>query len=214
MVRGLLLLVLVLAGPAGAQSLFGGGGAARPVLVAATPLGGGGASILGGGARPLSQQGLVSRRRAAPLAEPPVSLPPGPMPTGDRAWQCLAEAVYFEARGEPLAGQMAVAEVILNRVAEPRYPDTVCAVVHQGTGRRHACQFSYTCDGIADVVRDRGAWATAGRVARAVLDGAPRRLHRGTTHYHADYVDPYWARVYPREAVVGTHIFYRRTPDA
>ena len=202
------LLLCLAAASVGAQSLFAGGGTAAPLvgLAAVAPLGGSARSVMLA-ARPLSEQMLGPRRVLAPP-------PAGPIPTGDAAWRCLAEAVYFEARGEPVEGQAAVAEVVLNRVAEPRYPDDVCAVVAQGTGRRFACQFSYTCDGIPDRIRDPGAWEVARRVARAVLDGAPRHLDAGTTHYHADYVDPYWARVYPREAVFGRHIFYRRTPDA
>ena len=199
------------AGRADAQSLFAGGGRVAPVagFAPAAALGGGGRSLFEATARPLSQQGLGPRRVAAPAMRDAM-----PYPSGDAALRCLTEAVYFEARGEPETGQMAVAEVILNRVDSPRYPDDVCAVVNQGTGRIHACQFSYTCDGIPEIVTEPGAWARAGRVARALLDGAPRRLTGAATHYHANYVDPYWAAVYPRTAVVGTHLFYKRTPDA
>lgn len=91
-------------------------------------------------------------------------------PTGDADWHCLAKAVYFEARGESLQGQVAVAEVILNRVESPRYPHSVCGVVQQaGHG---GCQFSFTCDGHPDRMRDAHAADLAGRIARAMLDGA------------------------------------------
>lgn len=133
-----------------------------------------------------------------------------PRPRGNAQWRCMTEAIYFEARGESIEGQYAVAEVILNRVDSRNYPDSVCGVVNQGTGRRYACQFTYTCDGIPEIVTDRRAWNRAGNIARIMLDGAPRDLTAGATHYHADYVSPRWARVYPRTARYGTHIFYRQ----
>ncbi|TFL19607.1 cell wall hydrolase [Jannaschia formosa] len=140
----------------------------------------------------------------------------GAMPAvdGGEQWECLAEAIYFEARGEPIPGQVAVAEVILNRVDSERYPDSICGVVNQGTGRLHACQFSYTCDGIPETVTEPAAWAKAGKIARLLMDGHDRALTRDATHYHADYVDPYWAAVYPQTARVGRHIFYRQIPGA
>ncbi|WP_259546650.1 cell wall hydrolase [[Roseibacterium] beibuensis] len=131
-------------------------------------------------------------------------------PRGNRQWQCLTEALYFEARGEPIVGQYAVAEVILNRVDSPNYPNTICDVVHQGTGRRFACQFTYTCDGQPEDMTERTAWHRAGHIARIMMDGAPRDLTGGATHYHADWVSPNWARVYPRTAEYGIHLFYRQ----
>ena len=128
----------------------------------------------------------------------------------DEQTRCLQEAIYHESRGEVIYGQFAVAEVILNRVDHANYPDTVCEVVNQGTGRRYACQFTYTCDGIPELVTDQLAWDRAGKIARIMMDGAPRNLTAGATHYHADYVNPRWARVYPRTARYGTHIFYRQ----
>jgi hypothetical protein len=131
-------------------------------------------------------------------------------PRGGREWQCLTEALYFEARGEPLVGQYAVAEVILNRVDHVNYPDSVCDVVTEGTGRRFACQFTYTCDGRPEEMTDPLALHRLGHVARIMLEGAPRDLTGGATHYHADWVTPRWARIYPRTADYGTHIFYRQ----
>ena len=137
-----------------------------------------------------------------------------PAASGNAQWRCLTEAIYFEARGEPVKGQVAVAEVILNRVDSPRYPNSVCGVVNQGTGRLHACQFSYTCDGIPETIGERPAWARAGKIARALMDGAARDLTAEATHYHANYVRPFWATVYPKVAQVGTHLFYRQIPGA
>lgn len=134
--------------------------------------------------------------------------------SGNAQWRCLTEAIYFEARGEPVAGQVAVAEVILNRVDSPRHPSSICKVVNQGTGRLHACQFSYTCDGIPERVTEQAAWEKAGKIARLLIDGAPRALTADATHYHADYVNPHWAKVYPRTTKVGQHIFYKQIPGA
>lgn len=132
-----------------------------------------------------------------------------PAASGGAQWECLAEALYFEARGESVRGMFAVAEVILNRVDSPAYPSTVCGVIRQGTGARYQCQFTYTCDGIADRVSEAGAWRVVGVVARTMLDGAPRDLTGGATHYHTRAVNPNWARVFPRTAAIGSHYFYR-----
>ena len=132
-----------------------------------------------------------------------------PKAKGGSEWRCLAEALYFEARGESVKGQFAVAEVILNRVDSPNYPDTICGVVHQGTGRKYACQFTYTCDGYKEVIREPGAFAQVGKVAKLMLSGAPRALTQGATHYHTTAVNPRWARKFPRTAKIGVHLFYR-----
>ncbi|MBP1805430.1 cell wall hydrolase [Rubellimicrobium aerolatum] len=131
------------------------------------------------------------------------------VPAGGQDWRCLAQAIYHEARGEPLQGQVAVAEVVLNRRDSGRYPATVCGVVEQGTGERNRCQFSYWCDGRSDAVEDRAAWDRAGRVARAMLDGAPRPLTGGAMFYHARAVSPGWADDFTRTAAIGDHLFYR-----
>jgi spore germination cell wall hydrolase CwlJ-like protein len=133
-----------------------------------------------------------------------------PAAAGGAEWQCLAEALYFEARGETVAGQFAVAEVILNRRDLSTYPATVCDVVNQGTGRRFACQFSYTCDGRADRIREPAAFERVGKIARAMLDGAPRALTEGATHFHTTAVRPRWARRFPQTARIGSHLFYRQ----
>lgn len=132
-----------------------------------------------------------------------------PAATGGDQWRCLTEALYFEARGEDTRGIFAVAEVILNRVDSGRFPESVCGVVNQGTGERYRCQFTYTCDGVAETVREPRAWARVGKVARLMLDGAPRLLTSGATHYHTRAVDPRWASVFARVSTIGDHHFYR-----
>jgi spore germination cell wall hydrolase CwlJ-like protein len=127
---------------------------------------------------------------------------------GGREWECLSQAIYFEARGESIAGQFAVAEVILNRVDSPAYPNSVCSVVRQSGGG--GCQFSYVCDGKPDRIGEAGAWRTAGKVAAVMLSGAPRALTKGATHFHTTAVRPRWAQRFPRTATIGTHLFYRQ----
>ena len=134
-----------------------------------------------------------------------------PVARGDRQWGCLAEALYFEARGETVRGMFAVAEVIVNRVASARYPDTICEVVNQGTGRKFACQFTYTCDGRKERITEPRAYERVGKIARLVIDGeAPMDLTKGATHYHTKAVRPRWSRVFPRTTTIGYHHFYRQ----
>jgi spore germination cell wall hydrolase CwlJ-like protein len=131
-----------------------------------------------------------------------------PRPTGGSDWECLRTALYFESRGESIKGQFAVAEVILNRRDSGRYPGSVCGVVNQAGGG--GCQFSYTCDGIADRMRDGGSIDRAGRIARLMLDGAPRALTAGATYFHTTGSNPSWARQFDRTASIGAHLFYRQ----
>ncbi|KJZ20491.1 cell wall hydrolase [Loktanella sp. S4079] len=133
-----------------------------------------------------------------------------PTADGGPQWECLAEALYFEARGESVEGMFAVGEVILNRVDSGSYPNTLCSVINQGTGRRFACQFTYTCDGRAEIISEPRAWARVGKVARILIDGAPRVLTGGATHYHTKAVNPSWAQRFPRTASIGSHYFYRQ----
>ena len=132
-----------------------------------------------------------------------------PAASGDAQWQCLAEAIYFESRGEPIAGQIAVAEVVLNRVDSRRYPNSICGVTKQGVGSGRACQFSYACDGLPDVMKSPVPRDRAGKLARLLLDGRPRTVTDGATHFHATYVRPSWSRSFPRTAAIGNHLFYR-----
>ncbi|MEM1383792.1 MAG: cell wall hydrolase [Pseudomonadota bacterium] len=128
----------------------------------------------------------------------------------DAEWRCMTEALYFEARGERLIGQVAVAEVILNRVDSRRYPDSICAVVRQGMQRKNACQFSYNCDGLKNHIANRKAYEAVGKVAWVMMEGRPRLLTGKATHYHATYVNPDWASRLVHTARIGTHLFYRR----
>lgn len=156
----------------------------------------------------------VPIRTGRPQRLDPDWLAQQPEASGDKEWKCLAEAIYFEARGEDLRGQFAVAEVILNRAESDRYPDTICAVVYQGSTRRHACQFSFACDGKAETIHDKAAFATAGRIARLMLDGEARTLTNGATYFHARSVRPSWARKFQLTARIGSHVFYRAAQDA
>jgi spore germination cell wall hydrolase CwlJ-like protein len=123
---------------------------------------------------------------------------------------CLAQAIYFEARSEPEAGRAAVAQVILNRMTSGHYPSSICGVVFQNQQNYHACQFSFTCEGRALRVRDNESWAQAMRVADDVLGGKTWVADVGaSTHYHANYVSPRWARSLKKMDVIGKHIFYR-----
>lgn len=130
-----------------------------------------------------------------------------PAATGDAQFQCLAKALYFEARGEEVAGQAAVAEVILNRVDDPAFPGSICGVVQQSNGR--GCQFSYICDGRADRISEKATYERVAKVARAMLDGAPRQLTAGATYFHTPAVRPTWSHRFTRTAQIGHHIFYR-----
>ncbi|MGO4704671.1 cell wall hydrolase [Microvirga sp. 2MCAF38] len=127
--------------------------------------------------------------------------------------RCLAEAVYFEARSEPESGQAAVAQVVLNRVKSGLYPASICGVVYQNRHRHLACQFTFACEGKALRVTEPESWETAKRVASEVLEGRTYLAEvGGSTHYHADYVKPYWARRLKKMDVIGRHIFYKLRP--
>lgn len=131
-------------------------------------------------------------------------------PDADTELACLTEAIYFEARGESINGQIAVAEVILNRVESPIFPDTICDVIQQGAERLHKCQFSYKCDGEPEYMTERKATKRAADVAILIMKGERREISGRATHYHADYVDPFWASKLLKTATIGTHMFYRR----
>jgi spore germination cell wall hydrolase CwlJ-like protein len=127
-----------------------------------------------------------------------------------KAEKCLADAVYFEARGEETRGQIGVAQVILNRAFSGHYPTSVCGVVYQNAYRYMACQFSFACDGVRNQVREPGRWELATKIARDMLDGKLWLPEVGkATHYHATYVRPGWARQMRKMHKLGLHIFYR-----
>jgi spore germination cell wall hydrolase CwlJ-like protein len=124
---------------------------------------------------------------------------------------CLATAIYHEARGEPLKGQKAVAEVIMTRAQSGRYPGSICGVVYQNSHQHLACQFTFTCDGRTDKPRDMDAWNLSKRIAIAAMTRAKnkRPITKWATHYHATHVSPRWASKLRKTARIGTHIFYR-----
>jgi spore germination cell wall hydrolase CwlJ-like protein len=127
-----------------------------------------------------------------------------------KAEKCLAEAVYFEARGEAVRGQIAVAQVVMNRVFSGFYPTTVCGVVYQNSNRHLACQFTFACDDVADVVREPDMWERAKKIAKATLDGQlwlPEVAK--STHYHAYWVRPSWVHEMKKMYKYGVHTFYR-----
>lgn len=127
-----------------------------------------------------------------------------------KAEKCLAEAVYFESRGEPVRGQIGVAQVVMNRVFSGFYPTTVCGVVYQNAHRKLACQFTFACDNVKDVVREPEMWVRAKKIARATLDGHLWLPEVGkSTHYHAYWVRPRWVREMRRMYKLGVHTFYR-----
>ncbi len=131
----------------------------------------------------------------------------------DREKRCLAEAVYFESRSEPEAGQAAVAQVVLNRVSSGLYPASVCGVVYQNRHHYKACQFSFACEGRSLRVTEPEAWVTAVRIAGEVMGGRTYISDVGrSTHYHANYVKPRWARSLKKMDVIGHHIFYKLKP--
>lgn len=128
--------------------------------------------------------------------------------TGLTALQCMTQAVYYEAAYEPLQGRRAVAQVVLNRVRHPAFPNSVCGVVYQGSNQP-VCQFSFTCDGSLNRKPSAAAWAAAEAVAREALSGYVERSVGQATHYHANYVSPYWAPKLTKISQLGAHIFYR-----
>lgn len=168
--------------------------------------------------RPLDAQAARAWNRAVP-----VQLQAGPSAASfmarlsdvsdyQRSLACLTAAVYYEAGNEPADGQIAVAQVVLNRVRHPAFPNTVCGVVFQGSERSErqlGCQFSFTCDGSLRRKPNESSWARARAVADAALHGQVFAPIGWATHYHADYVVPYWAASLVKVATVGAHIFYR-----
>lgn len=134
---------------------------------------------------------------------------PATNPAEMTALRCLTQAVYYEAAVEPIPGRRAVAQVVLNRVRHPAYPNSVCGVVYQGSERRTGCQFSFTCDGSLLRQPSVRAWSEAQAVARAALAGYVEPAVGTATHYHADYVLPKWAFQLAKTSQIGRHIFYR-----
>ncbi len=156
----------------------------------------------------VASEQLAYARETAPVT--------GPFSTGsavevsDKELWCLATAIYFEARGESYRGQVAVAQVVLNRVKDHRYPDTICGVVFQNQSRRNACQFSFACDGIPEVINDKKSWTQAEDIANRFTAGELYLTEvANATHYHATYVRPAWAPRMTKLTQIGLHVFYK-----
>jgi hypothetical protein len=122
---------------------------------------------------------------------------------------CLTQAVYYEARSESLAGQQAVAQVVINRTRSPRYPASVCGTVFQRTGAAATCQFSFACDGAMGRAIEPEAWERARAVAARALGGFTYQPMREATHFHAAWTTPYWSPSLERLRQIGGHVFYR-----
>src|SRR6476646_5896273 len=190
------------------------------------------------GTAALSGSSATDGARAAPPAPPPlimrqiapdqavkvnaeIPLPGGPNPAAapfvfkgnkaarGQALECLASAVYYEAGNQDADGERAVAQVVLNRVRHPAFPSSVCGVVYEGSTRPTGCQFTFTCDGSLYRQPDADGWRRAYKVAEAALSGAVYAPVGWATHYHANYVVPYWSATLAKSAIVGAHIFYR-----
>ncbi|MDE1172546.1 MAG: cell wall hydrolase [Parvibaculaceae bacterium] len=169
------------------------------------------ANVAGAGDQP-----LIAMARILPQARPmdsyysKKSAPAYDPVNYEQERNCLAQGVYFEARGESREGQLAVAEVILNRVSSGLYPSSVCGVVYQGAGSKN-CQFSFACDGAADRPKNPNAWSRATRIAeQALKNGDNDPLVGRATSYHADYVNPAWSRKMQEVTRIGRHVFYEK----
>jgi spore germination cell wall hydrolase CwlJ-like protein len=186
----------------------------------------------------VTPSGLADRAQAAPPAPPPlimrqiapdqalkvnaeIPVASGPNPAASpfvfkgsasaraQALNCLASAAYYEAGNQDEDGERAVAQVVLNRVRHPAFPSSVCNVVYEGSTRPTGCQFTFTCDGSLNRQPDADGWRRATRVAEEALSGSVYAPVGWATHYHADYVVPYWASTMAKNAMVGAHLFYR-----
>ena len=202
-------LIAAVAAASAASSAYGVGQPARsaeaqmPALPTATQL------------RPVAPETALQINATIPVATGPnpaarpFSLASASAETRARALECLTSAVYYEAGQESTAGQQAVAQVVLNRVRHPAFPASVCGVVYQGSTRTTGCQFTFTCDGSLARAPEASSWNRARRVAEAALAGFVAPSVGNATHYHANYVVPYWASTLNKTDVIGAHIFYR-----
>jgi hypothetical protein len=159
----------------------------------------------------LATTGMIDQ----PPLQPTVDLAGGER---DRAVDCMATAIVYEAGNEPVAGREAVAQVIVNRLRHPAFPKTICGVVYQGAAqglaRRSGCQFTFACDGSLDRPRSEASWVAARAIAERALDGQIDSMVGQSTFYHANYVTPYWAPSLTRVGSLGAHIFYRFPGEA
>jgi hypothetical protein len=187
----------------------------RPALYGLTPgwenISLGGKPSLDFGASGLEAQRLNAAMPVSGLlrAARPFDFRPATAEDRRRAVRCLTQARYYEAALEPTEGQEAVAQVVLNRVRDPNYANSVCGVVFEGAERVTGCQFSFTCDGSLGQAPVAWAWNRAARVAERALAGHVATKVGTATHYHADYVHPWWAPTLNKLTQIGAHIFYR-----
>jgi len=166
--------------------------------------------------RPIAPDQAIKFNAAVPLASGPnpVAAPfvfKGSAAARAQALNCLASAVYYEAGNQDEDGERAVAQVVLNRVRHPAFPSSVCGVVYEGSTKPTGCQFTFTCDGSLGRAPDIDGWRRAMQVAEDALSGSVYAPVGWATHYHADYVVPYWAATMAKSTVVGAHLFYRWT---
>ena len=182
---------------------------AQPVAVAAPP------ELLPSQIRDLAPETALQLNAGIPVAggPNPAALPfkfsSSSAETRARALECLTSAIYYEAAQEPTDGQRAVAQVVLNRLRHPAFPDSVCGVVYEGSTRATGCQFTFTCDGSMAYAPMPALWNRARKVAEDALNGHVHAPVGYATHYHANYVVPYWASSLVKTDVEGAHIFYR-----
>jgi spore germination cell wall hydrolase CwlJ-like protein len=177
------------------------------------------ALVLSGPGTLQSLSTLAHPAAVAPADAPAEPLPPQAPPfqaagesaaDRERAVHCLAEAIYYEAGFEPEQGQRAVAQVVLNRVRDRNFPDTICGVVYQGSGRKTGCQFSFVCDGsLWRRPPKPPKWDEAKQLAAEAIDGYVVAAVGTATHYHTDYVDPWWRPTLVEITKIGAHVFYR-----
>ena len=154
----------------------------------------------------------AARDRDGAALEPLISFKPEHMQRAESIsaeHMCMAQAVYYESANERLSGQIAVAEVVANRVKDRRYPNTVCDVVFQGSTRTTGCQFSFTCDGSMRVKPEKIRWEQSLQVASHVMMDLNEKRTNGATHYHATYVNPIWNSGLVKTRKIGLHVFYR-----
>ncbi len=132
-----------------------------------------------------------------------------PKPKATSEMKCLAEAIYFEARGEALEGQYAVGEVIINRVLSKDFPNSVCGVISEGATRLNACQFSYNCDGKLETITEKKIYERILKLSKMLLEPSARFLTNGATFYHSKLVSPSWSKKFIKTNEIGNHVFYK-----
>ena len=138
-----------------------------------------------------------------------VALDKLPQPKTSSEMKCLAEAIYFEARGESIEGQYAVGEVIINRVLSTEFPNSVCGVISEGANRLNACQFSYNCDGKLETINEKKIYGRILKLSKILLEPSARFLTGGATFYHSKFVSPSWSKKFLKTNEIGNHVFYK-----